>query len=151
MAFSYSEKICLSAFCLFVILVQISSGCSPIPGDGIDKIEKKFYYSDLVVYGKVLAHFEEDKPMYDSVYTALMEVYCTFKGNPVPQKINISEAASSKANSLTIGLTTNNNVLKRSTSNIQGAQDTSDFNKTFGNVDGNMICKKSQMKAFGMM
>ncbi|XP_071082221.1 uncharacterized protein [Haliotis cracherodii] len=77
---------------LLFAYVYMCLGCSPPEGNYTEPtIEEKMYYSDSFVYGKVIEIYKGGY-MYDSLYTAGVEVYCTFKGSPLPQRINISEA-----------------------------------------------------------
>ncbi|XP_067684662.1 uncharacterized protein [Haliotis asinina] len=77
---------------LLFAYVYLCLGCSPPEGNYTEaSIEEKMYYSDSFVYGKVRAIYKGGY-MYDTLYTVDVEVYCTFKGSPLPQRINITEA-----------------------------------------------------------
>ncbi|XP_046363520.1 uncharacterized protein LOC124140152 isoform X2 [Haliotis rufescens] len=77
---------------LLFAYVYMCLGCSPPEGNYTEPtIEEKMYYSDSFVYGKVIKIYKGGY-MYDTLYTAEVEVHCTFKGSPLPQRINISEA-----------------------------------------------------------
>lgn len=56
-------------------------------------LEEIYYYSDVVVMGKVIEHhLPSGKRPPAAVYTAEMEVYCVYKGANVPVHINITDA-----------------------------------------------------------
>lgn len=60
--------------------------------DEYDKDERKVYYSQVVVWGEVVANATGNYPFKDipGVYTVKFNVICTYKGGPVPSTIYIA-------------------------------------------------------------
>ncbi|KAL8587142.1 hypothetical protein ACOMHN_026110 [Nucella lapillus] len=79
--------------------------CPPVDEERDPALEELHYYSDIVVMGKVTERYPtspsgggdgggdgSDGTPKPEVYTAELEVYCVYKGNPVPARINITNA-----------------------------------------------------------
>lgn len=62
--------------------------CKSQSDAGMDEI---LYRSPIVVLGKVVEH-HTNKPQVPGVYAAELDVYCIYKGGPLPVKINITHA-----------------------------------------------------------
>ncbi|XP_041347737.1 uncharacterized protein LOC121367552 isoform X2 [Gigantopelta aegis] len=90
------------------VLYNCCKGCSP-PENGViepPEMTTKFHFSTYVVYGKVTG-INPGSYDYDSLYTTEMDVYCVFKGGPIPKKISITysgfEPGLCRANNYTVG------------------------------------------------
>ena len=60
-----------------------------------EPLSEKVFHSDIVLYGKVLRTYPDERFNYgggSTVYTAEMEIYCSLKGGPVPLITNVTEA-----------------------------------------------------------
>lgn len=78
-----------SVLCCFPPIVKC---CSPPEGPVEPAtVEKTVSYADAVVFGKVLRHYSIPNSL-PSLFTAEMDLSCIFKGGPMSQILNITQA-----------------------------------------------------------
>ena len=85
-----SAMVQVTILVLLMVSTTLGATTCPPPEDAGPSMDEILYYSDVVVLGEVLEHYQD--PQDPAAYTAEMEVYCVYKGHHVPSLINITKA-----------------------------------------------------------
>lgn len=78
-------------FCCMACTIDLEYGAREKNKSINEMDERKIYYSEVVAFGQVQRNVTGDYPLtsYDGIYAVEFQVFCTYKGGPIPDTIYI--------------------------------------------------------------